>query len=93
VKTWSTEGAVWGPASSLRVPPAAEKLDPGWWWVPEGVGCHLQTGDLPKFDYRAWKMEVCVKVITPFIIVNPASESAFYFLNVTTWNTAYLTYT
>jgi hypothetical protein len=29
VKTWSTEGAVWGPASSLRVPPAAEKLDPG----------------------------------------------------------------
>jgi hypothetical protein len=41
------EEAVWGPASSHMVLPAAEEMDPGLWWVMEEVGCCLQRNDPP----------------------------------------------
>jgi hypothetical protein len=28
------------------VPQEADEKDPGQWWVPEGVGCHLQRDGL-----------------------------------------------
>jgi hypothetical protein len=35
------------PAPSHRVPPTAEEMNPGQWWVPEEVGHCSQMDDLP----------------------------------------------
>jgi hypothetical protein len=37
----NTEEAAWRLASSHKVPQSAKEADPGQWWVPENVGCHL----------------------------------------------------